>query len=218
MRDYLTPIVEARRVDPQEDLISDIVHAEVDGDRLGNEQILGFLMLLMPAGAETTFRETGIALLALLTHKGWLERLCDDSSTVDAVVEETLRWESSAPLATRIATYDTDIGGCPVPKGTRLMLSMTSANRDEEVCPNGDLWDPDREVKVPHLAFGWGRHLCLGMHLARLEMRVALTSVARRLPNLRLDPTVEPPRLKGIAFRGPESLPVVFDPVLSTSV
>ena len=212
MREYLAPIVEARRADPQEDLISDIVHAEVDGDCLDDEHIFGFLMLLMPAGAETTFRETGITLLALLTHDGWLERLRDDPATVDLVIEETLRWESSAPLVTRIATHDTELGGCPVPTGTRLMLSMASANRDEQVCADGEVWDPSREMGLPHLAFGWGRHLCLGMHLARLEMRVALTAVVQRLPNLHLDPGAAPPQLTGVAFRGPEALPVLFDP------
>ena len=217
MRDYLAPIVEARRVNPEEDLISDIVHAEVDGDHLDEEHIFGFLMLLMPAGAETTFRETGIALLALLTHNGWLQRLSDDPSIIDLVIEETLRWESSAPLVTRIATHDTELGGCPVPEGTRLMLSMASANRDETLCANGEVWDPNRKTELPHLAFGLGRHLCLGIHLARLEMRIALTAVAERLPNLRLDPAAEPPQLSGVAFRGPESLPVVFDPVSSLS-
>jgi cytochrome P450 len=218
MREYLAPIVKARRIRPQEDLISDILQAEVDGERLDDEHVFGFLMLLMPAGAETTFRETGIALLALLTHNGWMDRLRDDPSLVDGIIEETLRWESSAPLATRVATQDTELDGFRIPAGTRLILSMSSANRDEEQCPNGGVWDPYRETELAHLAFGWGRHLCLGMHLARLEMRVALTAVAQRLSNLRLDPAAELPRLSGVAFRGPESLPVIFDPASKTSV
>lgn len=211
MRDYLRPVVEDRKQNPQDDLISDIIHAEIDGQRLDDEHIYGFLLLLMPAGAETTSRELGIALTALLTDGSWLNRLKNDWSLLDQVIEETLRWESSAPLATREATEDTEVDGCPIPAGTRLMMTMTSANRDERVYADGHRWNPDREQPVPHMAFGWGRHLCLGMHLARLEMRVALPAIIERLPGLRLDPDAEPPLIRGVAFRGPEELHVVWD-------
>ena len=211
MRDYLRPVVENRKANPQNDLISDIIHAEVDGQRLDDEHIYGFLLLLMPAGAETTSRELGIALTALLTHEGWIDRLKADWSLLDQVIEETLRWESSAPLATREATADTEVGGCPIPAGTRLMMTMTSANRDEQVYSDGNRWNPDREQPVPHMAFGWGRHLCLGMHLARLELRVALRTILERLAGLRLDPDADPPLIRGVAFRGPEQLHVVWD-------
>ena len=211
MRDYLHPIVEDRKQSPRDDLISDIIHAEIDGQRLDDEHIYGFLLLLMPAGAETTSREMGIALTALLTDEGWIDRLTADWSLLDQVIEETLRWESSAPLATREATEDTEVDGCPIPAGTRLMMTMTSANRDEQVYSDGDRWDPDREQPVPHMAFGWGRHLCLGMHLARLEMRVALRAIFERLPGLRLDPDADPPLIRGVAFRGPDELHVVWD-------
>ena len=153
----------------------------------------------------------GIALAVLLTHDGWIDRLKADWSLLDQVIEETLRWESSAPLATREATVDTEVDGCPIPAGTRLMMTMTSANRDERVISDGDRWDPDREQPIPHMAFGWGRHLCLGMHLARLEMRVALRAIVDRLGGLRLDPDAEPPLIRGVAFRGPEELHAVWD-------
>jgi len=211
MRDYLHPIVEDRKQSPRNDLISDITHAEIDGQRLDDEHIYGFLLLLMPAGAETTSREMGIALTALLTNEGWIDRLMADWSLLDQVIEETLRWESSAPLATREATEDTEVDGCPIPAGTRLMITMTSANRDEQVYADGDRWNPDREQPVPHMAFGWGRHLCLGMHLARLEMRVALRAILERLGGLRLDPDADSPLIRGVAFRGPEELHVVWD-------
>lgn len=211
MRDYLHPIVEDRKANPRDDLISDIIHADIDGQRLDDEHIYGFLLLLMPAGAETTSRELGIALAALLAHDGWADRLRADWSLLDQVIEETLRWESSAPLATREATEDIEVDGCPIQAGTRLMMTMTSANRDELVISNGDRWDPDRTPPVPHMAFGWGRHLCLGMHLARLELRVALRTIFDRLDGLRLDPDTDPPLIRGVAFRGPEELHVVWD-------
>ncbi len=212
MREYLRPIVEDRRRHARDDLVSDIVHAEVDGEKLDDEHVYGFLRLLMPAGAETTYREMGMLLLVLLQHPQALEAVRADRSLIPRTVEETLRWESSAPLIARVATRDTVVAGCPVAAGTRISLSMGSANRDETVFEEPDRWDPARETDVPHLAFGWGRHVCLGMHLARLELRVGLEAVLDRLPNLRLDPDRPVPPIIGTAFRGPERLDVVFDP------
>ena len=212
MREYLTPIVEDRRHNPRDDLISDIVHARVDGERLDDEHIYGFLRLLMPAGAETTYREMGILLLALLQHPHALEHVRRDRASIPQVIEETLRWESSAPIIARVALRDAEVGGCPIPKGTRVSLAMGSANRDASVYEDPDTWDPQRVSEAPHLAFGWGRHVCLGMHLARLELRVGLDAVLDRLPGLRLDMEQPAPEIAGTAFRGPESLPVRFDP------
>ncbi len=211
MRAYLTPIVEDRRARRREDLISDIVHARVDGEQLDDEHIYGFLRLLLPAGAETTYREMGILLLALLRDPDSLERLRADRAAIPHAIDETLRWESSAPLVARVATRDTEIGGCPVHAGQRVSLSMGSANRDEQVYPDAERWDPDREPGPPHLAFGLGRHVCLGMHLARLELRIGLEAVLERLPGLRLDPEQPLPPIEGTAFRGPATLPVRFE-------
>ena len=211
MRDYLTPIVEDRRARPQADLISDIVHAKVDGEQLDDEHIYGFLRLLLPAGAETTYREMGILMLALLTHPDVFERLRKNRDAIPGVIEETLRWDSSAPMIARVTTRDTEIGGCPLHEGTRVSVSMGSANRDEQVHADAESWNPNRPPGPPHLAFGWGRHVCLGMHLARLELRVGLEAILDRLPGLRLDPAEPVPEIQGTAFRGPDSLPVLFD-------
>ncbi|MDJ0851362.1 MAG: cytochrome P450 [Myxococcota bacterium] len=211
MRDYLTPLVEERKREPRDDLISDIVTAEIDGERLDDEHIYGFLRLLMPAGAETTFRAMGNLLVALLTRPDELARVRRDRSLVPRAVEETLRWETSVTMVNRVSTRDTEIAGCPVPEGSSLILLTSSANRDESSYEDPEAWRLDREP-APHLAFGWGRHLCLGMHLARLELGVGLETLLDRLPNLRLDPKAPPPEIVGYAFRGPESLPVVFDP------
>ncbi|MGH9026897.1 MAG: cytochrome P450 [Acidimicrobiia bacterium] len=212
MREYLRPLVEERKRRPRDDLLSDIVHAAVGGARLDDEHIYGFLRLLMPAGAETTYRMLGITLLVLLQRPDWVARVRADRSLIPRVVEETLRWDSSAPLAERVAVEDTEIAGCPVPAGTRVSLTMASANRDETVYDRADEWDPGREVNPPHIAFGVGRHLCLGMHLARLELRVGLNAILDRLANLRLDPDEPDPVVRGVAFRGPDRLSVLFDP------
>jgi cytochrome P450 len=211
MRDYLAPIVEDRRANPRDDVISDLVHAEIDGERLTDEKIYGFLRLLLPAGAETTFRVMGNALTALLIHPDVMARVLADRALLPQVIEETLRWESSVTQVSRVATGDAEIGGCPIPKGAALGVITASANHDETRYDHAEHFDVDRPVQN-HLAFGTGQHQCLGMHLARLELRVGLDMILDRLPNLRLDPDEPGPVIAGLAFRGPMSLPVVFDP------
>lgn len=211
MREYLTPIVEDRRRSPRDDLISDIVHAEIDGAKLSDEHIFGFLRLLLPAGAETTYRLFGTTLFALLSHPDVLARVRADRSLVPRAIEETLRWQTSVTLVSRIAKKDTEVAGCPIAAGTSVSMMVGAANRDEAHFDRADDWDLDRPTEPGHLAFGWGRHLCLGMHLARLELRVGVNAVLDRLPNLRFDPDAPPAEIRGHAFRGPVTLPVVFD-------
>ncbi len=211
MRAYLEPLVEARREHPQGDLLSDLVHAEVDGARLTDEKIYGFLRLLLPAGAETTFRVMGNALAVLLTHADVMERVKADPGLMPAFIEETLRWESSVTQVSRVATVDTEIAGCPIAAGSPVGVITGSANHDERRYERAEEFDLDRPSQN-HLAFGTGQHQCLGMHLARLELRVGLDAILRRLPNLRLDPDAPAPVIMGTAFRGPDALPVVFDP------
>jgi len=211
MRDYLEPIVEDRRQNPRDDLISDLVHAEIDGQKLTDEKIYGFLRLLLPAGAETTYRVMGNALTALLTHPDAMARVVADRSLIPAVIEETLRWETSVTQVSRVATTDTEISGCPVDAGAPVGVITASANHDEDRYEHPDVWDIDRPPQN-HLAFGTGQHQCLGMHLARLELRVGLDEILTRLPNLRLDPDAQPPVIQGFAFRGPDALAVLFDP------
>jgi len=211
MRDYLAPIVEDRRINPQGDLISDLVHAEIDGERLTDEKIYGFLRLLLPAGAETTFRAMGNALVALLSEPGLYDRVIADPSLLPAVIEETLRWETSVTQVSRVATRDTEISGCPIPAGSAIAVLVASANHDEARYPHSGDFDVDRPAQN-HMTFGTGQHQCLGMHLARMELRVGLDAILARLPNLRLDPDAANPNIQGFAFRGPDSLPVLFDP------
>ncbi len=208
---YLLPIIEDRRANPGDDLVSDLVTAEIDGKHLTDDRILSFFRLLLPAGAETTFRAMGNCFVALLTHPDDLARVTTNRNLVGAVIEETLRWETSVTIITRNASTDTEIAGCPIPEGSALMLMTSSANRDEAHYERADEWDIDRAPEN-HLFFGTGRHQCLGMHLARLELRIGLDAVLDRLPNLRLDPDAPPPAIEGFAFRSPPSIPVVFDP------
>ena len=211
MRDYLEPLVEARRVEPTGDLMSELVHAELDGARLTDDNIYGFLRLLLPAGAETTYRAFGSCLLALLDRPEAMARVLADRSLVPAVLEETLRWEPSTTMVVRVAADETEIRGCPVPTGSTVSVISGSASRDEARWDHPDEWDLDREPQQ-HMAFGTGPHQCLGMHLARMELEVGINAVLDRLPNLRLDPDAQRPAISGYAFRSPPALPVIFDP------
>jgi len=211
MTEYLAPIVADRRMNPRGDLISDLVNAEVDGEALDEERLYGFLRLLLPAGAETTYRALGNCLLALLTHPETLERVRADRELVPTVIEETLRWETSVTMVNRLSTAPTQVDGVEVPAGASILVSPGSANHDETRYENPDEWDIDRPAKA-HLAFGTGRHQCLGMHLARLELRIAVNAVLESLPGLRLDPSYPSPKVTGFAFRSPSELHVLFDP------
>src|SRR5690606_19215338 len=149
---------------------------EIDGERLSEARLYGFLKLLLPAGAETTYRLMGNALTALLVHPGLMERVVADRDLIPALIEETLRWETSVTLVSRNATVDTEIAGCPVPAGAALAVVVGSANHDEAVYDRADEFDLDRPASN-HVAFGTGPHQCLGMHLARMEMRTGLNAI-----------------------------------------
>ena len=211
LRDYLTPLVEQRKRHPGPDLVSDIVTAEIDGERLSDEHIYGFLRLLLPAGAETTYRVLGNALVALLRHPDVLDRVRADHGLLDAVIEETLRWETSVTMVNRETTCPVELAGTTIPPGISVVVATGSANHDEARFPDGEHWDLGR-AEPGHLAFGTGRHQCLGMHLARLELRVGLAAILDRLPGLRLDPEAAAVTIEGLAFRSPPTLPVLFDP------
>jgi cytochrome P450 len=212
MKAYLEPLVEARRAEPTGDFLSDLVNAEIDGEGLTDGKLYGFLRLLLPAGGETTFRVMGNALYALLTHPDALARVYADRDLIPEVIEETLRWETSVTMVSRVAAADTEVAGCPIAKGSPVGVLTGSSNRDEDRWDDGAEWKLGRPVQH-HLAFGTGPHQCLGMHLARLELRVGLNEILERLANLRLDPErADQAVIEGFAFRGPRALPVTFDP------
>jgi cytochrome P450 len=209
LREYFMPILAARREAPRDDLISSLAHAEIDGEKLDDEEIFSFLRLLLPAGIETTYRSTGNLLFGLLSHPDQLDAVRSDPSLVPQAIEEAVRWEPPLLTITRVVTRDTELGGESIPAGSTVMPYLGAANRDEQRWPDPDRFDIRRPAK-PHIGFGHGVHVCLGMHLARLEMRVALERLLDRLPNLRLDPEGDDPHIRGQVFRSPTSLPVRF--------
>ena len=213
LREYLARIVDERREDPRDDLVTDLVTAELDGERLDDEEIFSFLRMLLPAGIETTYRSSGNLLYLLLTHGDQLDALRADRSLIPQAIEEALRYESPVGLTLRVATKATSISGVDIPEGAVVASMLFSANRDPEAYDNPEQFDIFREP-TQHLSFGTGPHLCLGMHLARMETRVALNALLDRLPNLRLDQD-EAQRVDAhihgdTLFRSPTALPVVW--------
>jgi cytochrome P450 len=210
LTDYLLPVIQEHRRSPRENLLSGLVAAELGGEKLSDEEILGFMRLLLPAGLETTYRAAGNMLCALLTHPAQLAAVRAQRRLLDAAVEESMRWETPLTGGLRVATRDAELAGVQVAAGEKVYVCWGSANRDESRWPDAERFDIEREHK-PHLGFGFGPHRCLGMHLARMEMRVALDAVLDCLPGVRLDPAAQDVHITGEGFRSPATLPVVWE-------
>lgn len=216
LREYLALLLEDRRRAPRDDFVSGLAQAELDGERLGDEEIFSFLRLLLPAGAETTYRATGNLLFGLLTNPDQLSTLEADRSLIAPAVEEAIRWEPPLLITSRVATADTQIAGTPIRAGTQVIPNLGSANHDETRWRDAERYDLFREPK-PFISFGVGPHMCLGMHLARMEMGAAAGRLLDRCANLRLDPEAverDDPHIHGGTFRSPTMLPVLFDAVV----
>jgi cytochrome P450 len=212
LRDYFAGVLEERRRQPTDDLISQLLVAEVDGRTLDDEEIYSFLRLLLPAGVETTYRASGNMLYGLLTNPDQLDKVREDRALVADAFEETIRWEPPVTVILRRATRDTDVGGVPVEKGADVALLLGAANRDERKYEHPDDFDVFRASRQS-VGFGFGVHVCLGMHLARMETRVAVNTLFDRLPDMRLTPAPgQDLHIKGLAFRSPIALPVTFTP------
>jgi len=209
LKEYLAAVLEERRAHPRDDLVSDLAVAELDGERLDDEEIFSFLRLLLPAGVETTFRSSGNFIYALLTHPEQLDALRRDRSLMPQAIEEALRWEPPLLITSRVVTRDTEVRGTPIPAGANVTVMLGAANRDPDRYRHPNSFDIFREPKQ-HISFGHGPHMCLGMHLARMETRVAINALLDRLPNLRLDPEGNDPHIHGQIFRSPTALPVLF--------
>jgi cytochrome P450 len=212
--EIVTPLIAARRERPEDDLISVLVREEItdeDGERhvLGDDEVLGFSYLLLTAGSGTTWKQLGITLFSLLTHPAWLERARADRGLVRPAIDEALRWELTDPMFSRYAVADTTLGGVDIPARSVVHVCLGAANRDPSRWDQPDEFDPGRPLR-PHTGFGRGPHTCLGMHVARAEMEAGVCALLDRLPNLRLDPDAEPPRIIGMYERGPSALKVVW--------
>jgi cytochrome P450 len=209
--DYFLGVLERKRKEPSDDLIGTLIRAEVDGHRLTDEEIIAFLRLLLPAGAETTYRSMCNLTVGLLTHPDQLELLHNDRSLVPQAIEEGLRWEPPLTAVSRLVLHDTEVEGTPIPAGSAAQICIGAANHDPSRWDEPLRFDITREPQA-HVAFGWGQHVCLGMHLARTEITAAIESLLDRLPNVRLDPDAGEVQITGFGFRGANSLPVLFDP------
>ena len=211
--EILTPIVAARREDPQDDLISVLARAEItdeDGThQLSDVDIYSFSILLLMAGSGTTWKQMGITLGTLLQRPEMLAAVRDNRDLLRNAIEESVRWEPTDPMFSRWVTEDVDFHGMHLPKGSVLHLCLGAANRDPERFERPDEYDPFRPLK-PTLGFGGGPHVCLGMHVARAEMVTGINALLDRLPNLRLDPDAEPPSVVGFYERGVMEIPVVW--------
>jgi cytochrome P450 len=213
LRAYLERVLEDRRANPRDDLITELATVELDGERLDDEEIFSFLQLLLPAGAETTYRATGNLLFGLLSNPAQLDALRADRSLLVAAVEEAIRWEPPLLITSRVALRDTEVAGTAIPAGAQVIPNIGSANRDETRWDHAEEFDLFREAK-PVISFGVGPHMCLGMHLARMEMRAAVNRLLDRCPNLRFDSDDverDDVHIHGETFRSPTMLPVLFD-------
>jgi cytochrome P450 PksS len=210
---YIRRLIRRRRAEPQDDLVSALTRVEEAGERLSEGVLVGMVFLLLLAGYETTVNLIGNGMLALLEHPDQLARLRDDPALIKSAVEELLRFTS--PVETTLERYareDVRIGGVTIPRGEMVYVALASANRDERQFANADVLDITREPNK-HLAFGLGAHFCVGAPLGRLEGQIAIGTLLRWLPDVRL--AVAPQRLRwrrGLLLRGLEALPLAFGP------
>jgi cytochrome P450 len=209
--EYFTALIADRRNAPGNDLASALITATVDGESLPDEIVLSFLRQLINAAGDTTFRGTSVFLTALLQYPDQLEALRADRSLMPQAIEEALRWDSPVSSMLRQATRDTVLGGIEIKAGSRLYPAIASANRDETIFPEPDRFDIFRDRPHRNMVFAVGPHICLGQHLARLEMTRAVNAILDRLPNLRFDPDRPSPPIRGTMLRYPKHLYVRFD-------
>jgi cytochrome P450 len=211
LREYFQGLIEARRAVPADDVISDLLAAEMDGGRLSDEAISSFLRLLLPAGIETTYRSSGNLLFLLLTHPDQFDQVRRDRTLVPQAIEEGLRYETPLTAVARYAARDVELGGYLIHEGATVSPIIGSANRDGSRWDNAESFDIHRTLR-PHIAFAAGPHMCLGMHLARIETEVMLNVLLDRFDDIALDPGDLDPHIRGMTFRSPTSLPVTFQP------
>lgn len=207
---YFQQQVDQRRRRMTDDVIGDLVGAEIEGERLTDEAIISFLRLLLPAGLETTYRSSGNLLYLLLTHPDQLEAVQRNRELIGAAFEEGLRFETPLVSVPRSTTRDVEVHGISIPEGAQVNLCIGSANRDEKRWDNANVFDIHRPRRA-HTSFAGGLHSCLGMHLARVETRVMLTSLFDRATDFELQ-VDDDTRLAGLPFRSPIHLPVTFRP------
>jgi cytochrome P450 len=203
---YLRKLVGRRRADPDGSILSALVAAEEEGDRLSSDELVGMAVLLLVAGFETTVNLIGNGVVALLGEQASWERLRAEPELVPMAIEEVLRYDSPVQITSRIATEDVEVDDAVIAKGELIIVAIAGANRDPDVFDRPDRLRIDRQNATQHLSFSLGIHHCLGAALARLEGRVAFEELTRRYPSLEMAGT--PSRRPLLVLRGFESIPV----------
>jgi len=210
MSDYFKWVIEQRRKEPEDDLISALLAAQIDGKHLTEQELLGFCVLLLVAGNETTTHLIGNAIWCFDDHPAtWAELRANPALLPDAI-EEVLRYRSPVKLMFRITAQDTRIGDKDIPAGTGVTAWIGSADRDEAQFPNAETFDIHRTPNR-HLAFGYGIHFCLGAPLARLESKIALGIMLKRFSNIQRDRDIELEPVSAFILHGLKHMPVVFE-------
>lgn len=204
---YFRSLLDERRADPQDDLMSELLRGEIDGAPLTDQQLVSYCELLVEAGNETTRNAVSGGLLALSENRGEWEKLRDNPALLPDAVEEILRWVSPISHFTRSATEDSEVRGTTIRAGEQVALYFASANRDEEVFDDPFAFRVDRRPN-PHLAFGFGEHFCMGAHVARVELETIFRHLLARLESFEVVGTVE--RLSSIVNGSIKRLPLSY--------
>jgi cytochrome P450 len=206
---YFESALKEREKDRRDDLLSRFLDAEIAGEKLSDDEILGMCFLLLLAGLDTVTDTLECDFAYLAQHDDARRGIVANPDLIPSAIEELLRWETPVTALGRVAAVDTEIGGCPIPKGTKVGIALGAANTDDSVIPGAGEVDLARHPNR-HLAFGGGVHRCLGSHLARMELRVALREWHRRIPEYHIPPGTDLVYTPGL--RQIERLPLVFAP------
>ena len=210
--DAIHAVVVKKRAEGVEgdDLISRLLRAEFEGDKLDDHQVTTFVRSLLPAAGETTTRTFSSVMTLLLERPELLERVRNDRSLIPKLIDETVRFEPVATFKVRQAARDVEIGGVMVPKGALVQCMVISANRDEEAFEDAATFNIDRRPK-PSFGFGFGAHMCIGQFVAKIELQCAINAILDLFPNVRLDPSKPAPVILGAQLRGAKSIPIIWD-------
>jgi cytochrome P450 len=209
---YLPELLVERRAAAKDDLLSRLVHAEVDGERLSDEEILGFFQVLLVGGQETTTNLINNAILCFMEHPNQLARMREDIDLLPSAIEEVLRYRSPLQWVMRTPKHDVKMAGQVIPAGKLVLPIIGSANRDPRQFRDANRFDMTRNPN-PHLAFGHGIHSCLGATLARLEAKIALADILERMEHFELGSDEPWPPRQALNVHGPASLPLRFTTV-----
>lgn len=193
-----------------DDLISRLLRAEYEGEKLDDHQVTTFVRSLLPAAGETTTRTFSSVMTMLLTRPELVERVRNDRTLIPKLIDEAVRFEPMSTFKVRQASKDVEIDGFKVKKGELVQFMTVSANRDETAIENANTFDIDRKPKIT-FGFGFGAHMCIGQFIAKVEIQTAVNAILDLFPNVRLDPSKPAPHITGAQMRGAKSVAVIWD-------